>query len=381
LSTIEATAKRDVNARTVELVELLTQVGPDIPEIARRLNQFKESVRYRYKEKIINRGFAVQGVVDHNRLGLKRLILLADFAPDYRNYAQAILTSMNGLCYLTSFAKTLPKGEYVVNFTVPLDFVEDVKRFFAALEEKGMFTRLQIMDFDWIRVQPMKPEQYDFDTGRWDFDWSAPGRSDFEAANFAPSEVTRFDYVDLLILKELQMDANKSLKEIADNLKLNYKKLAWHYSTHVLANKLIRGYSVNWMGTRYDYKVEKALHRKHRYFAIQLLVRDVTGYETMTLRQALGRLPFLWAEAVGQNYSAEFSFPVDYVVEGLQYIGDAIANVREKAEVLTVDVTNAVAFTIPYALYDQSKKKWGFDQQDLLRRFENLILRIKNETS
>ena len=37
--------KRDVAVRTAQLVQLLSEIGPDIPEISRRLGQFKESVR------------------------------------------------------------------------------------------------------------------------------------------------------------------------------------------------------------------------------------------------------------------------------------------------------------------------------------------------
>ena len=96
-----------VNARTVALVKVLTELGPEIPEIARRLGQFKESVRYRYKEKILSKGYAVQAAVDHERLGLRRMMLIADFAPTYRNYAPAILTEMSEVCYVVGFAKTL----------------------------------------------------------------------------------------------------------------------------------------------------------------------------------------------------------------------------------------------------------------------------------
>src|SRR5947209_20400847 len=81
-------SKKDVNTRTAQLVQLLTEVGPDIPEISRRLGQFKESVRYRYKEKILKRGFAVRAAVDHEKLGLKRIVFVVDFAPLYKQYAQ-----------------------------------------------------------------------------------------------------------------------------------------------------------------------------------------------------------------------------------------------------------------------------------------------------
>ena len=74
----------NVNSRTVQLVKLLTEVGPDIPEISRRLGQFKESVRYRYKEKILNRGFAVQAAVNHDKLGLKRLMALVEVSEPYK---------------------------------------------------------------------------------------------------------------------------------------------------------------------------------------------------------------------------------------------------------------------------------------------------------
>jgi hypothetical protein len=226
----------------------------------------------------------------------------------------------------------------------------------------------------------MKAEFYDFDTGMWDFDWTTKTASDFESAHYMPSSPTKFDYVDLLLIKEFQMDANKSLKEISDKLRVNYKKLAWHYTTHVMARHLLNGYSVNWMGTRYDYEIEKALHRQHRYFAVILLVRGVTEYETMSLRQAVDRLPYLWSEAVGGNYACEFSFPVDFVVEGLQYLTEATSAVKEKTEIYIVDQSEAATFTISYSRFDQTRKKWEFNLEDLISRFDRLIVEIKKDT-
>jgi hypothetical protein len=371
----------NVNARIVQLVKLLTEVGPNVPEISRRLGQFKESVRYRYKEKILNKGFAVQAVVDHEKLGLRRVVIVLDFADEYRKFSQSILASMNELCFLVSFSKTMPRGYYIANFSAPNEFVDELKLFLNAMKEKGMFSRLDIVDFDWIRFAPMKSEFYDFDTGRWDFDWTAKTANDFVSAHYMPSSPAKFDYVDLLLIKELQMDANKSLKEISDKLKVNYKKLAWHYATHVMQRRLLSGYRVNWMGTRYDYAIEKALHRQHRYFAVDLVVRGVTEHETMSLRQAVDRLPFLWSEAVGENYFCEFAFPVDFVVEGLQYLTEAISGVKERTEIYTIDQSDAASFTISYNRFNQARKKWEFNVSDLISRFEVLIVEIKKEAS
>jgi hypothetical protein len=376
--TLSSQVPKSVNARTVELVKLITEVGPDVPEISRRLGQFKESVRYRYKEKILNKGFAVQASADHERLGLKRVMAILDFAEPYRMYAQSILASMNELCFLVSFAKTMPAGYYVAQFSAPDEYVSDLRNFLQALKDRGIFTRLEMTDYQWVRTAPMKAEYYDFDTGRWDFDWSEKSSEDFGAVRYSPSARAKYDYVDLLIIKELQMDANRSLKEISDRIKVNYKKLAWHYTTHVHGRRLIRGYSVNWMGTRYDSGIERVLHRQHRYIGVLLSVRGAGDYEAISLRQELDKLPFLWAEFVGKDYAAFLTFPVDSVVDGLQYLTSKVETVKEKAQTYIVDQTDAASFTIPYPRFDPSQKRWTFNSAELLGRFDILMMEIKN---
>jgi len=380
LALVQREPENNVNSRTVQLVKLLTELGPDVPEISRRLSQFKESVRYRYKEKILSKGFAVQAAVDHEKLGLKRVVLVLDFADAYRNYAPAILTAMSEVCYVVGFAKSLIGGEYIVNLSVPTELIDDVRSFFSALDERGMFSKLETLEFDWHRIAPMKPEFYDFDTGRWTFEWQNPSQ-DYKAASYIPSKKGKFDYVDLLIIKELQMDANRSIKEMAEKLNVNYKKLAWHHAAHVCSQNLLRGYTVNWMGTRYDYNLEKVLHRKHRYFALDLIVRDVDDSESMDLRRQIDCLPFLWGEAGGQNYYAGFAIPVDYVVEGLQYIGNVASAVKSKMSIYAIDQTESARFTIPYSLYDSGTRRWSFDREELIKKFDKLIVQIKIGTS
>jgi hypothetical protein len=371
----------DASSKTAQLAELIAELGPDIPEISRRLGQFKESVRYRYKEKIVKRGMAVQAAVSHERLGLKRLIVVVDFSSSYRQYAQPILMAMNSLCYLISYSKTLPRGEYIVNFSVPAEYVDELKAFLNRMQSKGMFAKLEILDFDWVRHAPMKAKLYDFDTGRWEHDWSNTSGDGLDSVWYTPSTPAKYDYVDLLIIKELQLDANKSLKEISEKLKLNYKKLAWHYSAHVKARRMLQGFSINWIGTRFDYKIDKALHRKHRYFALHLLVRNINQNEMVSLRLSADRLPFLWAEAVGKNYYAEFAFPMDFIVDALHYLSGMTEAVRDRTELFTADQTESRTATIPCPLYDSTAKGWVFNAPMLNERFDNLIVQIGNGAS
>ena len=95
---------------------MITEVGPNISEIARRLGQFKESVRYRYKEKLLNKGFAVRVAIDHEKLGLQP----GHNADRLRRRLQGrrqklMLTILSDEGYLVGFEKVLPDGRYIVH--------------------------------------------------------------------------------------------------------------------------------------------------------------------------------------------------------------------------------------------------------------------------
>jgi hypothetical protein len=377
---MEAKARTEqANASTAQLAELITQIGPEIPEIARRLGQFKESVRYRYNEKILGRGIAVQAAIDHEKLGLKRVVFIVEFAAEYERYAQSILIAMGDLCYVAGFERTMPEGSYMVNASVPEEFVGQYSDFLRALEEKGLFRCVKILAFDWFRTVPMRAKFYDFDTGRWDFDWSNPGKPG--VWNYKPSERSRFDYTDLLIVKELRIDATKPIKEMGEKFGIGYKKLAWHYNTHVKPRLLVRGYALNWMGTRYDFKLEKALHRKHKYFRVDLVAEDLSETERMELMSKTNALPFLWTEMGGRSYWAQFAFPVDNIVEAYQYLTNAIEPIKDRARMIVMDQTNALSFTISYRLYDERRRAWTFDQEQLLAKFGDLLVKIRQSAS
>ena len=372
-------SKRDTNLKTAQMVQEISEIGPDIPEIARKLGQYKESVRYRYKEKILSRKMAVQAAIDYEKLGMRRVIFIVDFREEYEQYAPTILTAMSELCYVTGFDRTLPEGSYVINASVPDQFVDQYVGFVKELESKGLFRCSKILTFEWFRVVPMQAKFYDFDTGRWDFDWSAPSKPG--VWRYLPSKRDSFDYTDLLILKELRVDASRSMIEISKKLGIEYKKLMWHYNTHVVGRKLLRGYTLNWMGTSYDFKIEKALHRQHRYFAVDLLVENLTELERMELMAKTNTLPFLWSELVGESYWAQFAFPVDNIIEAYQYIANVIKPFKSRAKLFVADQLNALSFTVSYRLFDERTKEWKFERQELITRFEDLLLRIGQSSS
>jgi hypothetical protein len=83
------------------------------------MGEYKETVRYWYKEKIPGKGFAIRANLDYNRLGVKRIILEVQFSESYHHISNSILLALNQLAFVTYFAKTPPGKRYIVDSSVP----------------------------------------------------------------------------------------------------------------------------------------------------------------------------------------------------------------------------------------------------------------------
>lgn len=370
------------NEKKAQAIKLITEIGPQITEIASRIGVHKETVRYWYHS-LLERGFTVQASYDFEKLGMKRISMVVDLAEAYSEFARALFMAMNSLCYVVGYERTILDGSYLLHASVPAEHVDDYINLMQKLKEKDLFRSLDHFQFDSFRNIPMRADKYNFENGFWDFDWSSAVPNPEDVAMPPPSNKSKFDYIDLLILQELRIDANRSLVEVQENLKknnidVNYKTLDWHYRTHVLGDGLIKSYVLNWMGTRYDFKLEKAMHKKHTYLRVDLFVRDVNENERMTLMGWTNGIPFQWSEEVGPNYFAQFAFPMDNVTEALLYLEKAIAPVKERARYFIMDPTNALSFTIDPTLYDTEERNWRFDSEDLMARFEHLLLQTKS---
>jgi len=378
----------DANENTAALVKLVTEVGPDIGEISRRLGQFKESVRYRYKEKLVKRGFQIKADVDYGALGLTRIVMKVTLSPAYEGHAHELFETMSDLCYVVAYAGTTPHGTFIVHGGVPKEFVEEYHRFMQSLVRKGVFSEIEFFDCEWFRVAPMRADCFDFDEGVWDVDWTDLPPVDDKAARATSGERQKFDKVDLLIVKELWKDSSRSLRDIQEAIKklngidINYKTLGWHFKHHVQRNRLVRDYSVAWHGIRYNFTLQK-LERmgKHEYMGFSIIVRRTNEQEKMTLRSQLNRLPFLWSEASGEAYYSQLFLPLPRLNEALEYMKKILKPYGKRAELFLLDLSEMRSFTIGYMLWNDERSEWTFDGEATMPRLERSMLKILGRTA
>ncbi|MGA2663449.1 MAG: AsnC family protein [Nitrososphaerales archaeon] len=365
------------------MVRLLTKVGPDIDRISKLTGTHPETLRYWYKEKIIKSGMVVQAIPNEAALGLRRVAAKVRVPELFVPHIQPVFWAMSDLSYAVAFELAIPDDFYMLVATVPEEFVEDYKSFILRLTEMGLFESTELYEFDRFRRAPMRGDFYDFDERRWDYDWKSPVPIEQDEMQPPPTKRARFDKIDLLILKELQRDATKSLKEVnaainSKHFELNYKTMNWHYQHHIVRQGLIDGYSVRWPGTKYNQSLDKPEHRQHRYLMLELVVREVTPNETLQLTGKAHQTPFLWSETVGKDYFAQFAFPLESMIEALEYLREVMHPFARRASHYFIDQKNSVVFAVPYNLWNNGDKKWTFEPGPTLARFENLVLKVKN---
>jgi len=385
-SSVSGPQDLDVNAKTVQLVNLISEIGPDICEISRRLGQFKESVRYRYEEKIVKRSFEIKADVDYGALGLRRVVAKVRVPGTRARYVRELFETMSDTCYLVAYAGTMPSDVYLVQGGVPVELTAEFHRFMEELKEKGIFSEVESFDCDWFRVVPMRAEYFNFDEGVWDFDWSNPPPVDERAARATISERQTYDRTDLLITKELQKDSDRSMVEIQAAIKevngvdINYKTLGWHYKNHVLGHHLIRDYSVSWNGIKSHFgpKRYEGLG-KHEYVGVSLLVRETSHHDSLLLRSQLNRLPFQWSEAAGEAYYSQFFFPLGMANEAFEYLKVLLSPYGKRAEIFLLDRRQMYSYTVCYRLWDERSGRWTFDPTGVLSRLESSVLKVRND--
>jgi DNA-binding Lrp family transcriptional regulator len=344
-------------------------------EISRAQGIFKETVRYRYHKFFLDKGITVQAVPSYSKLGFRRLVLVARLATKYDRLARRIFDLLSQLAYLHSYTRVLLTGQYIIHVAVPADLSRRCGDLYRSLCEAGVFSSLEVLEFEEIRNPPMKTSFFDFVAGAWKFDWSVGNATKVRP----PPPVLRrprpetYDRIDLLILKELDKNAASTLVKMAAAVDVNLSSVEFHYRDHVKSKGLIRGYRLIWQGTRPDIVEGKTTSRKDTYIEFTLMLAGSEQAEVEELMSLLNGMPFLWSEAYGPTYCAEVFVP-NSMVQGLLEFIDPFANkVGERLKLYVMDQSHAMRYVIAYSLFDGVARKWHLEEDAVLKAVGGLL--------
>lgn len=341
-------------------------MGPrNIASISRLTGAHQETVRYKIKKRFAKLGFRFQAEVDYPRIGLGLHWATLRFSAPLEEIAPRILRLLNKYAYLTHFSKTIPQGYYVAIFAIPEGLEDEHRQFLERLRNKKFVQEIGIEEVVSESHRPMATDFFNFRPGTWEVEWGKVRNVEGTPLPTPKKHQTlQVDYQDLLLIKELQMDALQHVVGIAKKMKANPKALEYHYRNHVVGEKLISSYRTRWMQD-----VTKTL--AHSVAFTRYTFKGLAPGEYTKVQGAVSKIPFLWAEDLlgDGTYIATLNVPLSELVQTNAYLNDEMAGLGTKVEVGYLKPNESSNFTIPHQMFDG--KSWKFDA----RKAETALLR------
>lgn len=347
------------------IISAISSVGPrNVAEISRVTGAHQETIRYKMKRQFIEQGFRFQADIDYRKLGLTLYWGRFVISPGLYESPIDLFRLLNDVAYLVYFSKILPQGHFVTIFSLPEGTIGEFTGFLESLRQRKVFSEFSLDRVLAQRHKSMDPQFFDFRRDRWEVDWDRVRR-----LRASPLGIERgrpeiqADYMDMLIIKELQKDARQHVTEIASKLRVLPKTLEYHYRTHVMKG-LIPGFRVRWMKD-----TDEPL--SHSAISARLTFEGLEGGRYKAVQSAMNRLPYLWVEDLVEpsTYIATLAIPLADFGPTMRYVNKELQFLGKGFEMGYLSVEESKIYTIPYHMF--SKGRWRFDP----KRAESAVLK------
>jgi hypothetical protein len=326
-----------------------------------------ETARYTIKKRFPQFGLSIGMNVDLDRLGLERNFAVLEFTPNAPNDAHELLRKLSQVAFLTYRCHEALAPRYVAMFAVPVVHEEKFRAFLNTLISQNILKSYKLERLEWIRYLALRSEYYNYRKGEWSIDWSRVAESQESPPapplTIEPAAHPRIDLTDLLIIKELELQAMGRLADMSKKLKINDSTVHWHYQKHV--SHLINSYFVH----------RPSVGAKPLKEIIGLIYEfdALSRGEMEAVRCLFNNFPFTWNEGGRKDgyYRTELTIPVEHLAHSFRYLTAELGKHLTRWTTYTLDMTTSTWYTIPYQNFDK-KKGWLFDEERALESIREL---------
>jgi len=245
----QRTQKR-LDSLDIKILEALGIYGPrNISDIARELNMPQQTINLRIKHLKSHFSLQLRVSIYHTFIGLKKAFVFARATPGHGGLLWESMQADGYWLYLTA-RYDAPESCYGI-YGIPIGHTDEFQQFVKKIKELGIAQRIDLYWSTCIETVNLSDNWYNHQSEGWVFEWSKwiedierqetlLPKTLIETANY-PQEA---DEIDIIILKELQKNADCKLNSIARLLNLSPQKVEYHFQNHVISKDLIEGYMV-----------------------------------------------------------------------------------------------------------------------------------------
>ncbi len=360
--------KERIDHLDIRILEALGIHGPrSISKLARVINAPIPTVRDRVNVLKSHFSLYLYGLIYHPFVGLKKAFVFAKSTPGNERLLWECMKADEYWLFLAARLDE-PESFYGI-YGIPIDHTAEFEKFVAQIAKLNIAETIEIFWSTSIHTTNLTTEWYDHEADRWVFQWDKwiedvknQGSSLPYTLQEAQSYPQKADEIDIVILKELQKNAECKLCDIAKLLDVPAKTVQYHFKRHVIAKGLLEGYEVllphfeavsDSFLFRFDFNDQMrmakfALSLMHRPFVRSL--GKILGKSSLFVRIYLPRDQFRgFTDSLARLVSERLMEKYDYVIE---------------------DLSRTQAQTISYEFF--KNKTWIYDHEKHIKKLKEL---------
>jgi DNA-binding Lrp family transcriptional regulator len=246
---IKTTNLNRLRTRDVRILEGLALHDPrKKSELAAELNMPVETLRYRLKYLHSHFSLLLLGSVYHTNIGLKKVIVYAESRAGYEELLYQCLKSNDYWLYVSQCIGT-PKCLAV--YGIPTGKEKQFEEFLSELEKLDQINKVNFLWCTCFQNINVTSIWFDSASEQWIFPWDSwlqevqTNQGELPYTLQEPKEyIQKADWMDIMILKELEKNCTTKLKEMAKIFKTTLQNIRYHFKNHVIAEKMFEGQQI-----------------------------------------------------------------------------------------------------------------------------------------
>jgi hypothetical protein len=295
-------------------------------------------------------------------------MVLAESRPGYEDVLYECLKCNDYWLYVS---QCIGKPGCVATYGIPAGKENKFEEFIDQLREKRIITEVRDLWSTCIHSVNTTSTWFDSASENWVFPWDLWLRESQTCQSELPFTLgqstdypQKADWIDIMILKELEKDCTIKLQRIAEKLGMSKQRIKYHYENHVVKKQMFEGPQI------------LADHYKELFPDLHFFIFSFKDYGAFR-KFACSLLNKPFVRAMGKVYDENQLFvriylPRQQLTHFIAALSKLVRNgFMETYEYVTEDATKTERQTISYEYFKNNK--WEYDSDKYIDRLQSTI--------
>jgi DNA-binding Lrp family transcriptional regulator len=358
-----------MSTQDVAILEGLALHNPrNMSDLATRLKMPRPSLRYRIKHLHSNFSLNLYGNVYHTYIGLRKVVVLADAKPGYEELLYECLKTNDYWLYVSQCISAL---RCVAIYGIPAGKEKEFEGFVSQFRELDLVHNISFFWSTCMQTINATGAWFDKTSEEWSFPWDSwveevrGTRGELPYTLKEPDAyVQKADWIDIMILKELEKDCTIKLREIAEKLGTSLERVIYHFKNHVIREGMFEGHQViaeHYKNTCPD------LYFFQFYFKNQ---ENLTKFACSLMYKPFAR--YMGKEYGKSRLFVQIYLPREQLKNFLRALSRLVrARLLETYEYVVQDLTRTQRQTISYEFFKDNN--WEYDDKKHMEKLRSTV--------